>query len=183
MEKLRFRRMEAGDLPLLHEWLRRPHVQRWWRDRDTYEEVVEHYLPSIEGDDPTDLYFALLDGKPIGFVQTYLVSDYPEYAALVGVGEGVAGVDLFVGDARLTGQGIGSEILRRFVDEVVFAVPTTTSCVADPDAKNVASLRAFEKAGFVVVKEFVDPEDGQVHALVRRDRADSWGHQGSEPGG
>ena len=56
------------------------------------------------------------------------------------------------------------------MEDVVFARPETTSCCADPDAENVASIRAFEKAGFRVVREFVDPEDGQVHALVRRDR-------------
>ena len=162
--------MEPADLRLVHEWLQRPHVKRWWRDRETYEEVVEHYLPSIEGTDPTDLYLALLDEEPVSFVQTYLVSDYPDYAALIGVGEGVAGVDLLIGDEKLTGQGIGTEILSQFVEEVVFAPPTTIGCVADPDVLNVASIRAFEKAGFRVVKEFVDPEDGELRALVRRDR-------------
>jgi len=167
-ETLRFRPLEADDLRLVHEWLRRPHVQRWWNDRETYEEVVEHYLPSIEGSEPTDHYIALLGDEPIGFVETYLVSDHPEYAALIGVGHGVAGVDLFIADEALTGRGIGTQILRRFVDDVVFGTATTRSCVAGPDARNVASLRAFDKAGFRVVKEFV--EDGQVHTLVRRDR-------------
>jgi RimJ/RimL family protein N-acetyltransferase len=163
--------MESDDLRLVHGWLSRPHMRRWWGGRESYEEIAERYLSAIEGKKPTDLYIALLDDEPIGFVQTYLVSDYPDYAALVGAGEGVAGVDLFIGDAALTGQGIGSEILRRFVDEIVFASPTTTSCLADPDVRNVASIRAFEKAGFRVVKEFVDPKDGQRHALVRRDRS------------
>jgi hypothetical protein len=34
----------------------------------------------------------------------------------------------------------------------------------------VASVRAFEKAGFRLVREFLDPEDGKRHVLVRRDR-------------
>ena len=90
---LRFRRMTRDDLRLVHEWLQRPHVQRWWTERQTYEEVVEHYGPSIDGDEPTDHYLALLDDQPIGFLENYLVSDHPEYAALVGVGDGVAGVE------------------------------------------------------------------------------------------
>ncbi len=167
---IRFRPMEPDDLRLVHEWLQRPHVQRWWSERETYEEVAEHYLPAIEGKEPTDLYIAFLDEEPIGFVQTYLVSDYPDYAALVGAGEGVAGVDLLIGDEELTGQGIGSDVLRRFVEEVVFASPTTIACLADPDVRNVASIRAFEKAGFRLVDEIVDAEDGQRHAVVRRDR-------------
>ncbi len=39
-----------------------------------------------------------------------------------------------------------------------------------PDARNLASVRAFEKAGFHVERTFVDPDDGQTHALVRLDR-------------
>ena len=167
---LRFRGLAADDLPLLHEWLQRPHVRRWWNDHETLEDVVAHYLPSVEGDDPTDLYLALLGERPVGFVQTYLVADYAEYVALVGGGDGIAGVDLFLADEELTGGGLGTEVLRRFVDEIVFARPQTVACLADPDVRNRASVRAFEKAGFRVVRELVDPGDGQTHALVRRDR-------------
>ena len=106
----------------MHEWLQRPHVRRWWSDHETYEEVVEHYLPSIEGSEPTDHYIVFLDEQPVGFIETYLVSDHPDYAALVGVGEGVAGVDLFIGEVEaLIGQGLGTEIIGRFVEEIVFA--------------------------------------------------------------
>ena len=167
---LRFRPVRPDDLPLLHEWLQRPHVRRWWTDRDTYEAVAARYLPAIEGSDPTDLHLALLDERPIGFLQTYLVDDYPEHAANVGAGEDAAGVDLLLADEELTGRGIGSEMLRRYVEEIVFARPETRCCVADPEAENVASVRAFEKAGFRVVREYVDPADGRPHALVRRDR-------------
>jgi RimJ/RimL family protein N-acetyltransferase len=160
--------MTLEDLPLVWEWLQRPHVKEWWRERDTYEELVEHYLPAIEASEPTDLYVVLLDEAPIGFIQTYLVSDYPEYGALVEVGDGVAGVDLLIGEKELIGQGIGTDMLRRFVDEIVFAEPTTIACIAGPQAENAASVRAFEKAGFRAVRDFV--EDGEPHTLVRRDR-------------
>jgi microsomal dipeptidase-like Zn-dependent dipeptidase len=85
-----FRPMTREDLPLVHEWHQRPHVIRWWTVRRTLEETEAHYLPTIEGTEPTEHYFA--------------------------------------------------------------------------------SLRAFEKAGFRAVREFVDPEDNELHALVRRER-------------
>ena len=163
--------MTADDLRLLHGWLQREHVRTWWSDRETYEEVVEHYLPAIEGRESTDLYLILLDERPIGFIQTYLVSDYPDYAALVQVGEDVAGVDLFIADAQLTGKGIGAEALRAFTRDVVFARESTIACIADPDVRNVASIRAFEKGGFSVVREFFDPSDGETHALMRAERS------------
>ena len=165
-----FRPMAADDLPVLHEWLQREHVRRWWTSRETLDDVTEHYLPAIEGRDPTDLYFILLDGAPSGFIQTYQVSDHPEYQRLVGVEDGVAGVDLFLADEERLGRGLGTRALEEFLREIVFAVPTTLACVADPDAENRSSLRAFEKAGFSAVRRLVDPEDGRTHVLMRIDR-------------
>jgi len=169
--RIGFRPLTADELPLLYEWLQREHIQRWWTDRETYDEVVQHYLPAIEGSEPTDLYLILSDGLPVGFIQTYRVSDYPEYRDLVAVEEGVAGVDLFVAEPELTGRGFGSEALRRFVADIVFSDPEIHACVADPDAENIASLRAFEKAGFRVARQFGDPNDhDKLHALLRLDR-------------
>jgi aminoglycoside 6'-N-acetyltransferase len=166
-----FRRLAASDLPLLYEWLQREHVRRWWTDRETYEEVVQHYLPAIEGSEPTDLYLILSEDRPIGFIQSYRVSDHPEYRDLVAVEDGVAGVDLFVGELESTGRGVGSRALSRYVRDVVFADQEVHACVADPDTENRASLRAFEKAGFHVVRQFVDPNDrNRLHTLVRIDR-------------
>jgi aminoglycoside 6'-N-acetyltransferase len=170
---IRFRPLTRDDLPLVHEWHQRPHVVRWWVVRKSFKEVEEHYLPTIEGDEPTDHYVALLDDEPLGMIQTYLVADYPDYAALIGEGAGTAGVDLFIGDEAMTGRGLGTEMIRSFVDEIVFSRPATIAATADPDVQNAASIRAFEKAGFRAVREFLDPEDGQVHALVRRERGSS----------
>jgi len=165
-----FRPMTSEDLPLVHGWHQRPHVARWWTMRTTFEETEAHYLPTIGGTEPTQHYLTLLDGEPLGMIQTYLVSDYPDYASLIEEGEGTAGLDLFIGDEALTGRGLGTAMIRGFVDEIVFARPETTACAADPDVRNTASLRAFEKAGFRAVREFVDPEDNELHTLVRRER-------------
>jgi aminoglycoside 6'-N-acetyltransferase len=165
-----FRLLEAEDLPLLDEWLQREHISRWWTKYDTYDAVVEHYLPAIDGREPTDLYVMLVDERPIGFIQTYKVADHPDYRDLVQVGDDVAGVDLFIAEPELVGRGLGSEVLRQFVDEIVFADADVHACIADPDAENIASIRAFEKAGFSRLREFVDPSDGKTHTLVRRER-------------
>jgi len=112
----------------------------------------------------------MLGERAAGFIQTYLVSDHREFARRVDVGEDVAGVDLFLADEELTGKGLGSKTLRMFVQDVVFERQQTIACIADPDSRNTASLRAFEKAGFRRVRELFDPTDGQQHTLVRIDR-------------
>ena len=163
-----FRPLVASDLAQLHEWLQREHVRRWWDDHETLDEVTAHYLPSIEGREPSDHYVILVDDRPVGMIETYLVSDHPDYAALVDVGPAVAGVDLLIGEPELTGRGLGTEVLRRFVDDVVFARTEIHACMAGVDVENAASLRAFAKAGFAVVRDF--EEEGRQHRLLRRDR-------------
>src|SRR5437899_1929243 len=104
---LEFRRLQRDELPLLHEWLARPHVARWWNDGDrTLDEVVAHYLPALDGTDPTDHFMVVLDGRPIGFIETYMIADHADWEAVVHAGPGVAGVDLFIAEPELTGKGL-----------------------------------------------------------------------------
>jgi aminoglycoside 6'-N-acetyltransferase len=165
-----FRPLRESDLVVVHGWLQREHVRRWWGEHGGLEQTVAHYGPAIDGRDPTDLYAILVDGRDVGMIQTYLIADYPEWAAVIEVSADTAGLDLFLGEPELLGRGLGTEVIRSFVAEVVFARAATRACVADPDVENIASVRAFEKAGFAKVREFVDPEDHRLHALVQRGR-------------
>ena len=42
--------------------------------------VQAAYGPAIDGDDPTEVLIAELDGRAIGMLQRYLLSDNPDYA-------------------------------------------------------------------------------------------------------
>jgi aminoglycoside 6'-N-acetyltransferase len=162
-----FKPLQREDLPLLRDWLERDHVGRWY-GRDSIDESIEHYEDALAGRDPTDNYLITLDGRPIGMIQTYLVSDNPEWEVIVQVGSGVAGVDLLIGEEGLTGRGLGPRILEAFVRDVVFGSPTTHACVAAVDEDNQRSWRAFEKAGFRYVRDV--EEEGRRHRLMRLDR-------------
>jgi aminoglycoside 6'-N-acetyltransferase len=164
-----FRPLTADDLPLVHEWLMREHVKRWWEPDEAYEKTVEEYLPAIEGRDPTDMFLIVVDERPVGMIQAYLVVDYPEWEEILHVGPGVAGVDLFIGEEALTGRGLGVEVLRAFTRDVVFARSGTHACVAGVNVDNHRSLRAFEKAGFVPGEVF-EEKDGKLERLMRLDR-------------
>ena len=61
---------------------RRPLVAR------RHRESLAEYRAAIEGREPTDHFLIVVDGSPVGMIQTYLVSDYPEWEAVVQVGEG-----------------------------------------------------------------------------------------------
>ena len=159
---IEFRPLAEDDLPLVEEWLRRDHVARWWRD-DIAESLAE-YRAALEGREPTDHFMIVVDGCAIGMIQTYLVSDYPEWEAIVQVGEGVAGVDILIGEEELIGRGLGPRILTEFAGDVI----TSPAVIATVEEENRRSWRAFEKAGFRHVRDV--EEAGVPHRLMRLDR-------------
>lgn len=154
---IEFRPVTYDDVVLLAAWLEREHVRRWWRD-----DRAEDHL------DPNEHFVVELDGRPVGMIQTYLVADYPDWGAIVGMEPGLAGVDLLIGEEDLIGRGLGPQVLSRFAREVVFARPETIACVATVEEPNRRSWRAFEKAGFRHVRDV--EEEGLPHRLMRLDR-------------
>ena len=97
-------------------------------------------------------------------IQTYLVSDYPEWEAIVHAGPGVAGVDIMIGEEELIGQGLGPQILTVFARDVI----TAPAVIATVEEANRRSWRAFEKAGFRHMRDV--EEEGIPHRLMRLDR-------------
>ena len=59
-------------LPMLREWLLRPHVAEWWGPAESIEELRADY---VDNADATRAYIAMLDGAPVGFIQCYVVKD------------------------------------------------------------------------------------------------------------
>jgi aminoglycoside 6'-N-acetyltransferase len=165
---IRFEPLTRNDLVQLHAWLQKPHVAAWWRGPETLEEVEADHLPSIDGTEPSYHYVIVVDGRPVGMIQWYLVSDFPEWEEILDVGEGVAGVDLLIGEEDAIGRGLGPEVLRSFIAEVVFAKEKTHAVVAGVEPGNTRSLRAFEKAGFRFAFDY--EEEGRPHRLLRLER-------------
>lgn len=161
-----FRPLTESDVSLVERWLREEHVALWWRE--PVEEAIEKRVAGIEGLRPTRQFVIAVDGRPAGMIQTYLVSDHPDWDAVVRVGEGVAGVDLMIGEPDLVGAGLGPQVLCAFVRDVVFADPSVQTVVATVVEANRRSWRAFEKAGFRHVRDV--EEDGRPHRLMRLDR-------------
>jgi aminoglycoside 6'-N-acetyltransferase len=163
---IEFRPLAEEDLPLIERWLREEHVALWWRD--PLEVAIEKRRAAIEGRRLVDHYLIVVDGRPAGMIQTYVVADHPEWDEIVQVGPDAAGVDLFVGEPDLVGRGLGPLIIEQFVREIVFARAETTAAVATVEEPNRRSWRGFEKAGFRHVRDV--REDGLPHRLMRLDR-------------
>jgi RimJ/RimL family protein N-acetyltransferase len=159
-----FRALTTADLPTLHEWLTRPHVREWWDDPSTWDEVVAEYGPVISGEDSTRAYIAMLDGEPIGFIQSYVVVDSPDGWWTDERNPGVRGIDQFLANAHQLNRGLGTSMVRAFVEHV-FEDPAVTHIQTDPSPDNARAIRCYEKAGFRPVGPVVTP-DGPALLMI-----------------
>jgi aminoglycoside 6'-N-acetyltransferase len=104
--------------------------------------------------------------------QHYRIADDPEYAAALALGEDAVGVDLFIGEIELIGRGHGPAMLLQFLREVAFPFHGIDVCVIGPSVKNLAAIRAYEKAGFQRLREVSVTGEPDPEYLMRLTRAD-----------
>jgi RimJ/RimL family protein N-acetyltransferase len=177
---LTFRPSTAEDLPVLHRWLNEPGVVEWWEGDDvSWEGVVRDYGP--DRDDGTEHWIAQLDGRDIGWIQCYAAGDSAEerdaWSALGLDIDTAAGIDYFLAEPGERGQGLGSRMIRAFLDQVVFPLhPEWRAAAAAPYAANVPSCRALEKAGFHRLG-VVEDEAGPCHLYVAQAERDLHSNQ------
>jgi GNAT superfamily N-acetyltransferase len=118
----------------------------------TVADVAAYYADYLNGVERTLVSIASLDGVPIAYLQAYRISDHPDYAAVVQVGDTDAGIDMLIGDPGSAGRGVGGPLLRAFVDDVVWTGTGADVAWIAPSTENRRGIRAYEKAGFTYVK-------------------------------
>lgn len=165
MDTLSFRPLATADLPLLHEWLGRPHVAEWWGPAPTLAEVEEEYGPLTSAESTTVPYLFLGDGAPIGYIQSYVVMGSGDGWWPDEEDPGARGIDQFLADPEQLGRGVGTAMVRAFVQQL-FGDPAVTRVQTDPSPGNRRAVRCYEKAGFRAVGE-VETPDGPALFMVR----------------
>lgn len=169
---IQFRRLEEPDLSLMHRWLNTPHVDAWYGEAGDYESIATKYLPYITGEKPTEPYLILYGDTPIGYIQAYLIDDYPGYARHLALEAAAAGIDLFIGEGAFIHHGLGPLIIRAFLRIVVFERYTVQWCVIGPHMVNFPAIRAYEKAGFHYLKTVHIPGEATPEYIMIIDRRD-----------
>ena len=143
-------------LPMLAEWLRRPHWQEWWGEPGP---ELSYIRDMIEGRDTTRPSIFHIRGEPMGYIQCWFIGDHQSepwtthYPWLAELPNDAAGVDLSIADSENLSKGIGSSVLRTFVARLV--ADRWRTVIIDPDPRNVRAVRAYEKAGFRAIPVLV----------------------------
>ena len=147
---LEFRAMTAADLPLMRRWLEMPHVKEWWGSEPDTE--LGYIRDMIEGRDTTRPFIFSVEGEPAGYIQYWFIGHHQNETWTVGhpwlaaLPADAIGVDLSIGDPANLSCGIGSAVLRMFVEHL--SAEGHRTIIIDPDPHNGRAVRAYEKAGF-----------------------------------
>lgn len=149
--RLRMRPSTEADLPRLEGWFADPDVYRWWGGRPlSRETVAAKYIgrrcPRVES------FIVEHGGRPIGYIQYHLE------------GPGDAGLDMML-LPRFRNRGLGPRSARLLLAHLASARGWTNITV-DPAVDNARAIRAWEKAGFRIEREWPDHPDGP--ALLMR---------------
>ena len=147
-----FRKITESNFKQIFNWLQQPHVTQWWPEID-WEKFLKKYRAKIDSD-YVHAYIISIDEQPIGMIQYYWFSKVPQ-------GDEsherfhdpyMVGLDIVIGEPSYIGKGYGSRALCVFTDQVLKQKPLIKKVFINPDSRNKAAIRAYEKAGFKIDK-------------------------------
>ena len=142
--RLSLRPSTGDDLARLERWFADPEVYRWWGGRPlSREDIAAKYIgrrcPRVES------FIVEFAGRQIGYIQYHLE------------GPGDAGLDMMLlPDFR--DRGLGPRAARMLLAHLASARGWTDITV-DPAIDNARAIRGWEKAGFVIEREWPDHPD------------------------
>lgn len=141
------------DVDLLVEWMRQPHVEAYWHqawDADRWRAELTRQFAGVHSRPCliTD------NGVPFAYLEVYRVA-LDVLAGAYRHGPDDLGVHIAIGDTAHTGRGLGTRLLTEVTDSLLRRV---SRVVAEPDVRNVHSIRAFTRAGYQTIGEIPLPD-------------------------
>ena len=166
-KNLAFRPMVKEDLTRLHVWLNAEHVRPFFRGAFTIAEVMEEFVPYIDGETPIHPFIATYEERPIGMMAWERLGDFPDVMANYEVTDpNASNCDILIGEIDYVHKGLGTAMVGKFLKEIVFRDPSITSCVIDPKSDNKIAIRSYEKAGFRPLRRVIDAEDSATELFL-----------------
>jgi RimJ/RimL family protein N-acetyltransferase len=169
LELISFRPLLTADLPMLHQWLGRPHVAEWWGQPTSYEATEQEFAEILDPASTTKAYIVLGDGAPIGYIQSYVAMGSGDGWWPDEQDPGVRGSDQFLANPKQLGQGVGTAMVRAFVN-YLFQDPSVTRIQTDPSPANARAIRCYEKAGFHGIGKVETPDGPALLMICERER-------------
>lgn len=159
VKRVSFRPMNEDDLGLMLKWLTDERVLEFYDGRDqkyTQETIRERYTKQRA--DGRYRVIIEYDAVPIGYAQIYQVQGelfheyhYPK------TDEKIFAMDQFIGETECWNMGIGTEYCK-VACQYLQTEMGADRVILDPRKNNPRAIRAYQKAGFEIIKELPEHE-------------------------
>jgi len=167
-ESVRIRDFSERDLPFMFKWLTDDRVLKYYEGRDvrfTMDTLSAHFLKEIPNGFRVIIEY---NDQPVGYGQAYQLSgklfdeyDYPDNGMVV------FAMDQFIGNPDYWNRGIGTALLQ-MMTTYLRIYKKANRVLLDPHKNNYRAIRAYEKAGFRIIKSL------PKHELFEGRKEDCW---------
>ncbi|CUJ37282.1 GNAT family N-acetyltransferase [Cognatishimia activa] len=148
-----FHIMQQADTGLFNRWRAQPHVLEWWgEDDEEDEEAIASPL--------VKRWIVRLNGRPFAYIQDYAVHGWPFDHHFAHLPEGSRGIDQFIGEPDLLGQGHGRAFIAAHVANLFNSGAPVVA--TDPDPENTRAIAVFERIGFSAYADPFDSDWGRI---------------------
>ena len=170
MPDFQFHLLQASELNLALNWLKKPHVTKWFHG-EGLQNTIAGLQRIVDGQDHHfDAWVATLDDHSFALVMSYKLTEKDRQAPncpqgkWMAPGKTYAGLDLFIGEESFLGKGLASSLISTFIQR---NFPYTDSIFIDPEKENKLAIHVYEKVGFKVIDEFIAPWNPVPHVLMQ----------------
>jgi RimJ/RimL family protein N-acetyltransferase len=161
-----FQPVSSKDRPLIHEWLGQPHIREWLHGPGL-DNTLQDLDQSFTGSGAFGHWMAFDGEVPFAYLLTSPVEVEDEWRRwCVSQGRAIT-LDVLICEPSYLGRGVGAPMIHRFLEE---RFPEVSEVLIDPEESNTRAVRAYEKAGFKVVGEFIATWHPVRHLMMRLDR-------------
>ena len=151
--KIEFKKANVNDLQMIRDWIKsNTFVQKWYyKNRIPRISTLDRIIIKRQSRKNFYANIILIDGKPIGYIQSYDIEGWGSWSKQVKVYDKTVGLDYFIGDINYIHKGYGEKFILEYIN-LIKKSNKYDFVMISPDPLNVVNRKCIEKCGFEFVK-------------------------------
>lgn len=163
---LSFKFVDMAHRDLVHEWLLKPHVAKWFYGQGL-QNTLSHLDDFLKGQSSAQYYLGYDGDRPFAFFITSLVEKPDDELSVWCTKEGTAiTLDLLIGESDYLGKGLSGLLIQEFLRTQFRDV---SEVLIDPEATNLHAIHIYTKVGFKTLGTFIPSHSPHPHYMMSLD--------------
>lgn len=168
ISKFSFRKVKKNDRELISNWLSQDYVQLWLHG-DGLKYTLVDLEKFINGESSDFCHWIVYENQTaFAYILTSDViksgNDDDDLIKWCSAEGRTITLDLIIGNKEYVGRGFGPKVLQNFL---LSQSESVDEALIDPEVKNDRAVKAYKKAGFEILGEFVPKWNPVPHYMMR----------------